>query len=46
VGDVPGSRTVNDQFLRLWNQADDDLPLLADARGLQARLASAESASR
>jgi hypothetical protein len=46
MGDVSGSRTVNDQFLRLWNQADDDLPLLADARALQARLASAAASPK
>jgi tetratricopeptide (TPR) repeat protein len=46
VGDVAGSRTVNDQFLWLWSQADDDLPLLADARALKARLASAMDSPR
>jgi eukaryotic-like serine/threonine-protein kinase len=39
LGEIERSRSVNDQFLRLWGQADDDLPLLADAKALQARLA-------
>ncbi|HET8723715.1 MAG TPA: serine/threonine-protein kinase, partial [Anaeromyxobacteraceae bacterium] len=39
IGDVEGARSVNDQLLRLWDRADPDLPLLVEARAMQARLA-------
>jgi hypothetical protein len=31
-----------DRLLTLWNDADPDLPLLAEAKGLRARLATAK----
>ena len=41
LGDLTKARERNDEFLRLWADADPDLPLLAEAKALQARLASA-----
>ena len=41
LGDLTKARERNDEFLRLWADADPDLPLLAEATALQARLASA-----
>ena len=39
LGDLAKARERNDEFLRLWANADPDLPLLADAKALQVRLA-------
>ena len=39
LGDLPKARERNDEMLRLWANADPDLPLLADAKALHARLA-------
>jgi tetratricopeptide (TPR) repeat protein/TolB-like protein len=39
LGDLSKARERNDEFLRLWSDADPDLPLLAEAKALQARLA-------
>jgi hypothetical protein len=39
LGDVAKAKERNDEFMRLWAKADEDLPLLADAKALQARLA-------
>ena len=41
LGDVAKARERNDEFLHLWVNADPDLPLLADAKTLQARLVGA-----
>jgi hypothetical protein len=38
MGDLPRARARSDQMLGLWARADADLPLLAEARALQARL--------
>ncbi len=39
LGDLAKARERNDEFLRLWANADPDLPLLADAKALHSRLA-------
>ena len=39
LGELAKARERNDELLRLWVNADPDLPLLADAKALQARLA-------
>jgi eukaryotic-like serine/threonine-protein kinase len=39
LGDLAKARERNEEMLGLWARADPDLPLLADARALQARLA-------
>jgi tetratricopeptide (TPR) repeat protein len=39
-GDLGTARARNEELLRLWRRADPDLPLLADARALAARLAA------
>ena len=41
LGDLPKARERNEEMLRLWVNADPDLPLLAEAKAMQARLASA-----
>jgi tetratricopeptide (TPR) repeat protein len=41
LGDLPRARERNAEMLRLWAKADPDLPMLAEAKALQARLASA-----
>ena len=38
LGDGVQARERNDEMLRLWVNADPDLPLLAEARAMQARL--------
>ncbi|HET8733325.1 MAG TPA: tetratricopeptide repeat protein, partial [Anaeromyxobacteraceae bacterium] len=39
LGDLPKARERNDAFLRLWANADPDLPWLIEAKARQARLA-------
>ncbi len=46
LGDLPKARERNAEMLRLWAKADPDLPMLAEARALQARLVPAGSSSR
>ena len=46
LGDLPKARERNAEMLRLWAKADPDLPMLAEARALQARLAPSGSSSR
>ena len=46
LGEVQKARERNDRFLRLWANADPDIPLLADAKAMQARLAPIGSPSR
>ena len=41
LGAVEKARARNDELLRRWARADPDVPLLAEAKALQARLASA-----
>jgi ATP/maltotriose-dependent transcriptional regulator MalT len=41
LGDLPKARDRNAEMLRLWAKADPDLPMLAEAKALQARLAAA-----
>ena len=41
LGDLAKARERNAEFLRLWANADPDIPLLAQAKAMQARLASA-----
>jgi tetratricopeptide (TPR) repeat protein len=41
MGDLEKARARNEEMLRLWERADPDLPLLAEARALKARLAAA-----
>jgi tetratricopeptide (TPR) repeat protein len=45
LGDIAKARERNDEFLRLWANADPDLPLLAEAKALQTRLAAATASS-
>jgi hypothetical protein len=40
LGDILRARERNDELLQRWARADADLPLLADAKALQARLAA------
>ncbi len=40
TGDLARARERNQELLRLWRRADPDLPLLREARALEARLAS------
>jgi tetratricopeptide (TPR) repeat protein len=40
-GDVAGATAAVERMLRMWKDADPDHPLLADARGLRARVAKA-----
>jgi eukaryotic-like serine/threonine-protein kinase len=40
LGDTARARQRNDELLRRWARADADLPLLAEAKALQARLAA------
>jgi hypothetical protein len=40
LGDLPRARERNGEMLALWTNADPDLPLLLEAKALQARLAS------
>ena len=44
LGDVLRARERNDEHLHLWANADPDLPLLTDAKALQARLGAVSSA--
>ena len=46
LGDLPKARERNAEMLRLWAKADPDLPMLAEAKALQARLAPEGSSSR
>ena len=46
LGDLPKARERNAEMLRLWAKADPDLPVLAEAKALQARLTPAGSSSR
>jgi len=46
LGDLTKARERNDEMLRLWAKADPDLPMLAEAKALQARLASAEMSAK
>ena len=46
LGDLPKARERNTEMLRLWAKADPDLPMLAEAKALQARLAPTGSSSR
>jgi ATP/maltotriose-dependent transcriptional regulator MalT len=39
LGDLAKARERNAEMLRLWAKADPDLPLLLDAKAMQARLA-------
>ena len=41
LGEVEKARARNDELLRRWARADRDVPLLAEAKAMQARLASA-----
>jgi tetratricopeptide (TPR) repeat protein len=45
LGEREEARRAVDRLLRLWDRADPDLPLLAEARALRQRLA-AEGAAR
>jgi hypothetical protein len=38
LGDVSKARARNDELLRRWAKADPDVPLLVEAKALQARL--------
>jgi len=42
LGQVAEAGALLDRLLTLWNDADPDLPLLAEAKGMQARLAMAK----
>ena len=46
LGDLPRARERNAEMLRLWAKADPDLPMLAEAKALQARLAAPPAVSR
>ncbi|MCX5731010.1 MAG: hypothetical protein NTY18_06580, partial [Deltaproteobacteria bacterium] len=39
LGDLAKARERNDEFLRLWANADPDLPLLVEAKAIRERLA-------
>jgi tetratricopeptide (TPR) repeat protein len=39
LGDLPKARERNAELLKLWERADEDIPLLAEAKTMQARLA-------
>ena len=41
LGDLPMARERNDEFLRLWVNADADLPWLIEAKAMRERLAAA-----
>jgi hypothetical protein len=46
VGDLAKARERNAEMLRLWANADPDIPLLAEAKATRARLAAAGSPAR
>jgi hypothetical protein len=46
LGDLAKARERNDELLRRWSRADPDLPLLAEAKALQARLPGGPGAGR
>lgn len=40
LGDLEKARAGNEELLRLWAKADPDLPLVIEAKAMQARLAA------
>jgi TolB-like protein/Flp pilus assembly protein TadD/predicted Ser/Thr protein kinase len=46
LGDLSGAKASVARLLRWWRRADADLPLLAEARALHARLSAAPPAAR
>ena len=43
MGDLPKARQRNDEMLKRWERADPDIPLLVEAKELQARLGGASA---
>ncbi len=40
TGDLSKARERNEELLKLWEEADEDIPLLIEAKAMQARLAA------
>ena len=39
MGDLPKARERNDEMLKRWEEADEDIPLLIEAKAMRERLA-------
>jgi len=46
MGDLPKARERNDEMLKRWEKADEDLPLLIEAKAMRERLMGATAGAR